>query len=249
MPEKLATNLYFLYIQNMIPLCIPTLNRGHDRLQALLETSLRDSNDMIPSKIIVMDNGNQFPHAIDISDFDDKDPELLEILSGPEQVITVTAKVNLGVAGSWNWALNNVPMEHGAMLISNDDIIFHKETLRMFYEQIQKPEVDFLLGCQSVWALFGITEKLHKEIGGFDENFYPAYFEDNDFHYRMKLKGYDITRVETISYGHENSSTLAAFNKDETTAHHNNFRKNRSYYNDKWGGLPTQEKYTTPFNK
>ncbi len=232
----------------MLPICIPTLNRGHDRLQALLETALRDDNDMQPSKIIIMDNGNQFPNATDISDFEDKDPELLAILSAPEQVILVTAKLNLGVGASWNWFLNNVPMEHGAMVISNDDITFHKETLRMLYEEIQKPEHNFVLPL-GVWAIFAETEKLHKEIGDFDENFYPAYFEDNDFHYRMKLKGYDITRIAEIPCGHQNSSTLEAFNEDQTEIHHLSFKKNRAYYHDKWGGLPTHEMYTTPFNR
>jgi GT2 family glycosyltransferase len=232
----------------MLPVCIPTLNRGHDRLQALLETALRDDNEMLPSKIIILDNGNQFPNAMDVSNFEDGDPELIKILSAPEQVVIVTAKLNMGVGGSWNWFLNNVPMKHGAMLICNDDITFHKETLRMFYEEIQKSEANFVLAL-GVWAAFAISEKLHKATGGFDENFYPAYFEDNDYHYRMKLLGYDITEIFDIPCGHENSSTLAAFNEEEKRAHHNNFRKNRSYYNDKWGGLPTYEKYTTPFGK
>jgi hypothetical protein len=232
----------------MLPICIPTLNRGHDRLQALLETALRDDNEMQPSKIVILDNGNQFPNAIDVSDFEDKDPELLAILTAPEQVILVTAKLNLGVGGSWNWFLNNVPMEHGAMIISNDDITFHKETLRMLYEQIQKPDNDFVLPL-GVWAIFAETEKLHKEIGGFDENFYPAYFEDNDFHYRMKLKGYDTTFIPEIPCGHQNSSTLEAFDKDETEIHHLRFKENRAFYHNKWGGLPTHEIYTTPFNK
>ncbi len=232
----------------MIPICIPTLNRGHDRLQALLETALRDDNEMLPSKIIILDNGNQFPDAIDVSEFEDKDPELLRILSVPEQVLVVTARLNIGVAGSWNWFLNNVPMEHGSMLICNDDITFEKKTLRMFYEEIQKPDAHFVLAL-GVWAAFIITEELHKATGGFDENFYPAYFEDNDYHYRMKMLGYDITEVPEIPCGHKNSSTLAAFNEEEKQAHHANFRKNRSYYNDKWGGLPTHEIYTTPFDK
>jgi GT2 family glycosyltransferase len=233
----------------MLPICIPTLNRGHDRLQAFLETALRDDNEMLPSKIVVLDNGRQFPNATDISDFEDGDPELIKILSAPEKVILVTANLNMGVGASWNWFLNNVPMEHGAMLICNDDITFQKETMRIFSEEILKPEADFVLALE-VWAAFGITEKLHKDIGGFDENFYPAYFEDNDYHYRMGLKGYKITySPDKIPLGHENSSTLAAFDEQQTTIHHQNFRKNRKYYNDKWGGLPTHEKYTTPFGK
>lgn len=232
----------------MIPIFIPTLNRGHDRLQALLETALRDTNEMLPSKIIIMDNGNQFPDAIDVSNFEDGDPELIKILSASDKVIVTTARLNMGVAGSWNWALNNIPMPRGAMIISNDDITFHKETLSLLYEEIQKTDNNFVLPL-GVWSIFAISEKLLEEVGFFDENFYPAYFEDNDYHHRLKLKGYDTTEVPEIPCGHENSSTLAAFNEEEKRVHHDNFRKNRSYYADKWGGLPTHEKYTTPFNK
>jgi GT2 family glycosyltransferase len=233
----------------MIPICVPTLNRGHDRLQALLETALREDNDMQPSKIVILDNGNQFPDARDVSEYEDHDPELTKILVGTDKVITVSPGCNMGVAASWNWFLNNVPMDQGAMMISNDDVTFQKETLRMFYEKIKEPDVDFLLGEQNVWALYAITEKIFKDVGPFDENFYPAYFEDNDFAYRMTLKGYTVTQDENIPVGHQNSSTLAAYNEVETEQHHQNFRKNRTYYNDKWGGLPQQEKYITPFGK
>jgi len=206
----------------MLPICVPTLNRGHDRLQALLETALRDDNEMQPSKIIVLDNGNQFPNAIDVSEYEDYDPELTKILVGTDKVITVSAGCNMGVSASWNWFLNNVPMDQGAMLISNDDVTFGKETLKMFYDKIKEPDVHFLLGDQSVWALYAITEEIFKDVGEFDENFYPAYFEDNDFAYRLAQKGYTITQDVSIHVGHQNSSTLAALSKAETDQHHIN---------------------------
>jgi GT2 family glycosyltransferase len=231
----------------MIPICVPTLNRGHDKLQALLETALRDDNTMLPSKIIILDNGDQFPNAIDISDYDDGDPDLIKILSRPEKVVLVTAKMNMGVAASWNWFMNNVPMEHGFMILSNDDIEYEKNTVKAFYEEMQKPNVNMVLSNGATWSAYTLSKKLYEEVGGFDENFYPAYFEDNDFHYRMRLLGYNFILSSNVTYGHETSSTLAAFSKAATEVHHHNFRKNRAYFNDKWGGLPTCEKYTKPF--
>jgi len=228
---------------------MPTLNRGHDMLQKAIETALRDDNDMLPSKIVILDNGNQFRDATDISDYEDGDEQLIKILSGPEKVVLVSAGLNMGVASSWNWFMRNVPMEHGFMIISNDDVEFYKDTVRLFYEEMQKPEIDMVIGESGEWSMYTLSKKLFDEVGGFDENFYPAYFEDNDFCYRMKLINKEFVHAKHISYGHQTSSTLAAFNDQQTEQHHQNFRKNRAYYNNKWGGLPMQERFTVPFGK
>lgn len=233
----------------MIPICMPTLNRGHDMLQVAIETALREDNDMLPSKIVILDNGNQFPDAIDISDYDDGEDELIKILTDSERVLVVSAGLNMGVAASWNWFMNNVPMEHGFMIISNDDVEFQKDTVRLFYEEMQKPDVEMALGENGSWSMYTLSKKLFDDVGGFDENFYPAYFEDNDFHYRMRLMNRNFVHAKHISYGHQTSSTLAAFDDQRTEKHHQDFRKNRAYYNNKWGGLPLQEKFTVPFGK
>ena len=233
----------------MIPICIPTLNRGRDRLANLVETALREDNEMLPTKLVIMDNGKQFPNAINVAECEDNDDTIKQIFDTTDRIITVTTKTNLGVAASWNWFLKNVPMPEGFLIISNDDIIFDKTTLRSFYEEMQKIDTHFVIGCTGEFAIFSISEEVFKATGGFDENFYPAYFEDNDFHYRMRLVGYDFVHAPYITYGHENSSTLAAYTPEQHSAHHLNFRKNRSYYANKWGGLPTKEKYTTPFGR
>lgn len=94
---------------------------------------------------------------------------------------------------------------------------------------------------------FMITPDTIKQIGWFDEGFFPAYFEDNDYHYRIKLAGaYAIanTTAVFIHYGSrtQNQSSSAPMVPGEL------FRKNADYFAQKWGGPPTRETFTKPFN-
>lgn len=63
-------------------------------------------------------------------------------------------------------------------------------------------------------------------IGFFDENYYPAFFEDNDLKYRAVLNGYGIFVVNTVCFFHFGSVT------SEKLDH--NLEKNRNYYYKKY---------------
>lgn len=93
-----------------------------------------------------------------------------------------------------------------------------------------------------------IHRDLFKLVGEFDENFKPAYFEDNDMAYRIKLAGYTSLTSNQVQAFHYGSSTL---NNDAELAKTMPafFEKNKEYYIKKWGGLPEQERYDVPFNQ
>ncbi len=88
-------------------------------------------------------------------------------------------------------------------------------------------------------------------VGLFDEWISPnyGYFEDNDYHRRMKLLGFDIRPIESAGVIHVGSSTLKNFSPYEEKIHHERFRAARDRYIQKWGGLPGEEKFLTPFGK
>jgi GT2 family glycosyltransferase len=88
---------------------------------------------------------------------------------------------------------------------------------------------------------------LFERVGFFDERFYPAYFEDNDFHYRMKLAG-ATEAIAPCGYDHVNSATIQKYTPKQKEAHHERFKRLRSYYVKKWGGMPGSEAYTIPFD-
>jgi GT2 family glycosyltransferase len=48
-----------------------------------------------------------------------------------------------------------------------------------------------------------IRRDAYDEIGGFDEQFYPAWYEDVDFCRRLKARGWDIYFVPRAEFNHE----------------------------------------------
>ena len=92
-----------------------------------------------------------------------------------------------------------------------------------------------------------LTSLLLDRVGYFDENFFPGYFEDNDYRYRIKLTNTKITSIP-LTNEHQTSSTL----RSSTLFQQKNnftFQENYNYYIKKWGGPPNEETYVTPFNK
>lgn len=90
-----------------------------------------------------------------------------------------------------------------------------------------------------------INRKCWETVGQFDENFKPAYYEDNDYHYRINLAGMKAIVVPTSMFYHYGSRTnLEAYGKPFIDS-----SSNHRYYREKWGGDPTMETYKTPFNK
>lgn len=86
------------------------------------------------------------------------------------------------------------------------------------------------------------------KLGYTDVNFYPAYYEDNDFVRRAILDGTIKEKskfLDNAKYFHFWSRTI----KQETGGStHQFFRKNEAFYKLKWGGLWGSETYDTPFN-
>lgn len=97
------------------------------------------------------------------------------------------------------------------------------------------------------FACFMINWDAWKHVGRFDENFVPAYFEDNDYHRRINLSGLEACSVNTAPYYHYGSQTQKAVAVAPVVPPHA-FDNNRAYYISKWGGQPGYETFETPFN-
>jgi len=92
------------------------------------------------------------------------------------------------------------------------------------------------------FSCFMIDRRLPEIVGKFDENFIPAYFEDNDMHYRIQLAGCKAGCTYSAPYYHFGSQTA------KPESFHETFRANREYYVRKWGAAPGQETFAKPFN-
>jgi GT2 family glycosyltransferase len=202
---------------------IPTINRA-DLLNEALAKYFEDFKD---THIAICDNGNQ------------------DILTREENFMIYRPTENLGVSGSWNM-LMDYSEKLGAthVLILNDDIYLGRTQHEVKMIIKNNPTADFINSFQN-WCSFILKIDMWKKVGGFDTEFFPAYFEDNSFDYKMTMadaKKSWTSFLDPIVY--RNSMTIA---KDPTL--NSRFMQNRQMYIDMWGGLPTQEKFITKFNK
>ena len=97
------------------------------------------------------------------------------------------------------------------------------------------------------FSCFVITKECHSKYK-FDENFAPAFFEDNDFHRQVELGG-DGDRIFSINvpYLHYGSQTIKQWTGERREKFDQAFVKCREYYVSKWGGMPHHETFDRPF--
>jgi GT2 family glycosyltransferase len=201
---------------------IPTINRA-DLLNEALANYFEDFKT---SEIVICDNGKQ------------------EIITREKNFVIYRPEQNLGVSGSWNMIMDYAQKVKGThVLMLNDDIYLGKSEQEIAtIIRLWKPE---FLCTELNWCSFILSVDAYQKVGKFDENFFPAYFEDNDYFRRMLLADVPMIfnpMLNPITY--RNSMTI-----QKSPELNNGFEKNRQYYISKWGGQPTQEKFTTPFNQ
>jgi len=208
---------------------IPTINRADLLKECLADLAI----NMSPiEKLYIVDNGAQkfvIPKSFTST----------HRLHRPSK--------NLGVAGSWNYMMQKAFVEDNIdyLLMLNDDIVLGK-TLQQILNIIKSnPAVDLFV-CSRQWSVFLLSKKIIDKVGYFDEKFFPAYYEDNDYYYRGKLIGAEIiTRVTQLNPKiYRASQTIKKDPELEKGS-----PKNHEYYKKKWGGSPREEKFKTPFNK
>jgi GT2 family glycosyltransferase len=168
---------------------------------------------------------------------------------------------NIGVSRSWNNGLGESVWEDYTLIV-NDDVIFEPgSVVKMINELESDLTIDLVTAVNTRdwpvegsgnpdepdYSAFMVRSKMFpRKFGWFDENFYPAYFEDNDMSYRIRLGGGKEKKLLTARMYHAGSVTQNW--NGEQVVDHAAFVLNRDYYVSKWGGTPGEEKYTAPFN-
>lgn len=203
----------------MIPfMSVPTLTRK-DLLYDMLS-----SIDTRVGTLLIVDNGSQ--------DFGEMWVPAIDYL----RVADIGA--NLGVAASWNLAIKAGFQHEWAMIVS-DDVKFPPGTLDQF-AALSGPDKVVLSSSWPHWCAFTIGMRVVQQVGLFDEQFYPAYFEDTDYQRRLDDAGAVVIHGPEVQ--HKNSSTLATAGSHFTRANGVSFDANHEYINSKWtnGGRPGQ---------
>lgn len=185
-----------------------------------------------------------------------QDPLHIQQLEGLRKTFDINIfdfGMNLGVARSWNFLLEKCYTENLTPFIASSDLIIGSE-IDSAFNLILNEEPD------TMWHLhasnfFYLPLKVYTELGPYDEFFWPAYYEDCDYIYRVKLKQNYISRKEflpnevSVKIEHLKSQTVRGkCSNDIKQIIQTGHQKNKKYYEMKWGGALEAEKYTTPFN-
>lgn len=171
----------------------------------------------------------------------------------------------MGVAQSWNTMIratfDDTRIEH--VLVCNNDIILRPDAYRLLLEDgggfvtcvgdanrdaiwgeprplDKRPHPDF--------ACFLIRKWVWEKVGPFDENFKGAYFEDNDYHMRLHQARVDAHCIGVPFY-HRVNGTKKHLSPEEVAAIDEQACRNGTYFFEKWGCLPADEKYNAFFRE
>jgi len=90
------------------------------------------------------------------------------------------------------------------------------------------------------YSLFAINKSCIKKVGFFDENIYPAYFEDDDYDYRISHHNCTIARVDVFSQ-HLHMGTIKNIPKEKSDFVNHFWNMNERYYNNKKSKLDLSE--------
>lgn len=189
-----------------------------------------------------------------------------------EPIIIPNWRYGWSVAHSWNEGLLYAKVkEMDNVLVLNDDILLAPYTIDILCETLEsnqdcvmatacnirggheaeeiyswENETTGTLSENPDFACFMVRNNFIEDFGQFDENFNPAYFEDNDTHRRILLsekKAYNVSNAAFYHYGSRTQNGAEA-----PICKPQQFEVNRSYYVSKWGGPPGEETFEFPYN-
>ena len=114
---------------------------------------------------------------------------------------------NLGVSASWNLIIRSgLAQGYEWVFIGSNDTVLHPGSLSAAVK-MQK-DSGTRVWHLSAWNFFLVNRQTIEDIGWFDENFYPAYKEDQDYSYRCHLAGRQRVNVPGASAEHLGSATI-----------------------------------------
>jgi hypothetical protein len=175
-----------------------------------------------------------------------------------ENILAVDNTVeNRGVAASWNLGIEKMKVQDADwLIILSAAIRFGEKGGHDFIQALENhPECAVIEAAMGIgWHLIAFSKKAIELAGKFDENFYPAYYEDLDYSWRLKMAYEDLDPTHNISNspiwhkeivdvmiaGFAHGVTLGGVRADTT--------KLVQYYIQKWGGETGRERFMRPFN-
>lgn len=163
----------------------PTLSR-FDLAQELL-----DSIDHPVRDLVIVDN----------SGLQEWEPKVNHFV---ERAWFIRVPYGLGLQGAQNLIIKSTPYAPRWLLV-NDDCKFDPGALAKIDAESTTDAITFT-DCFPVWSAFVLGEDVVKQVGLFDESYYPLYFCDNDYERRADALGITKKHIAAKVH-HKNSAT------------------------------------------
>ena len=225
-----------------VAIIIPLYNHLH-YTQLCLESIARHTRHVI--QLILIDNASSDGTA--------------EYLASLDDVTVIRNPTNLGCAGAWN---QGVEAASGAewLVILNNDVIVSPGWLTGLIEAathwqfdivcpaIREGDCDYDMAAYSagfvsrmhstirrgagLGVCFMVHRRVFEDIGGFDEAFHIAQYEDADFFLRARRAHYRIGTVGRSFLHHFGAITQRSMNRSQPSISY--ALKNRAYFIRKW---------------
>jgi len=163
-----------------------------------------------------------------------------------KEIVVINNHKNVGFSGSVNQIVKQNTDKPYWIILSCD---WHPAPGELFKlaQHLEQPFKAMLCDpTQNGYSAMVFNPELIRAVGMMDENFFPAYYEDDDHRYRMSLVGLEW-EMFPLAFDHKVSSTLHSrneFKKRNSVTFPNNLK----YYMKKWGGAPGAERFKSPFN-
>lgn len=206
-----------------LAIVIPTINRADLLIESIKTLHIQSDHY---SRLIIIDNGDQ----------------QIEIESPKSEIVKSAS--NLGVAASWNFgiemALSDPNIQY--VMVVNDDVVLAGDQLERINSYLQDNCDTWLFIGPFFWSVWvisrdGVDAIKKRDNHVFDELFFPAYYEDNDFIHRFKNRFPE--RIQ------ENLPELEPMVKRNGCSREKDAKLRRNmnqiYYQSKWGGAPGRE--------
>lgn len=176
----------------------------------------------------------------------------------------------VSLAACWNNGLKSLfAMGADRVLVCNNDISMRPDTYSMLASltvpfvscvSVNDPHQlgyagdrtkDYLISSVRAhpdFSCFMIHRSVPSLVGWFDESYYPAYCEDNDYHVRMHRKGIVALCVD-LPFLHLGAQTVKTASEGEQARIKRGADENRARFKAKYGCLPGTPEYSKLFDR
>lgn len=156
---------------------------------------------------------------------------------------------NLGVSASWNIGIE-LARDHRRefLIIMSAGVEFEKGGWQQFLAACHTQADRWGLDNQWGWHCLCLRMSMVEEVGLFDSENFPSYFEDNDYIWRMKCKTGFFANGEGMRKYHLNATMPYGYaHAIKKSGVKPNWTQLQNRYIEKWGSVPGDEKWSEPF--